>query len=43
MKNLILPLIVAISITSPAFAGKYIPSNGIPVEDQYIVSIYCRA
>lgn len=37
MKNLILPLIVAISITSPAFAGKYIPSNGIPVEDQYIV------
>lgn len=37
MKNLILPLIVAFAITSPAFAGKYIPSNGIPVEDQYIV------
>ena len=37
MKNLILSLIVAFAITSPAFAGKYIPSNGIPVEDQYIV------
>ncbi len=37
MKNLILPLIVASSITSPAFADKYIPSNGIPVEDQYII------
>ncbi len=37
MKNLILTLIVAISITSPAFAVKYIPANGIPVEDQYIV------
>jgi subtilisin family serine protease len=37
MKNLILPLIVASSITSPAFAGQYIPSNGIPVEDQYII------
>lgn len=37
MKNPILPLIVAFAITSPTFAGKYIPSNGIPVEDQYIV------
>lgn len=37
MKNPILPLVIAFAIISPAFAGKYIPANGIPVEDQYIV------
>lgn len=37
MKNFIGSLVITISILSPVFAGQYIPSNGIPVENQFIV------
>lgn len=37
MRNLICSLVLGIPIFSPAFAGQYFTSSGIPVENQYIV------
>ena len=37
MRNLICSLVLGIPIFSPAFAGQYLTSSGIPVENQYIV------